>query len=94
MVAFEVTVRAEHEPTSSVPVVWFDPPKRAAEMDTGTLVTVTGRVRRRFFRTAGGTRSRTEVVAELVVPARQRVRTQRALDQVCESLAEAITRVA
>jgi single-strand DNA-binding protein len=74
LVAYEVTVRAEDQPAESVPVVWLEPPARAAELDTGELVVVVGRVRRRFFRTPAGTGSRTEVVAEAVVPARHRTR--------------------
>ena len=38
-------------------------------------VVVVGRVRRRFFRAGGATASRTEVVADRVVPARQRARS-------------------
>lgn len=74
LVAYEVTVRTAGHATESLPVVWFEPPARAAELPAGTEVVVTGRVRRRFFRTPAGTGSRTEVVADLVVPARQRKR--------------------
>jgi single-strand DNA-binding protein len=71
MVAYEVTIRTDDQPTDSVPVVWFSPPAKASELVTGTEVVVTGKVRRRFFRTPGGTGSRTEVVAEAVLPVRQ-----------------------
>jgi single-strand DNA-binding protein len=74
LVAYEVTVRAEGQPAESVPVVWPSPPARAVEIDAGELVVVVGRVRRRFFRTPAGTGSRTEVVAEAVIPARHRKR--------------------
>jgi len=54
------------EPTrSSVPVVWFDPPAGIA-FDQGQRVVVVGTVVRRFFRSAGGTQSRTEVVATAI----------------------------
>jgi hypothetical protein len=46
----------------------------------GAEVMATGEVRRRFFRTPAGTGSRTEVVAEQVIPASQRKRLRTALD--------------
>ena len=57
--------------TESVPVVWHDPPAAAQDLDVDQAVVVLGRVRRRFFRAGGATQSRTEVVAETVIPARQ-----------------------
>ena len=59
--------------------------------DVGTEIVVTGHVRRRFFRAGGGTQSRTEVVAEAVVPARSRARARRAVD---EAVARATERTA
>jgi single-strand DNA-binding protein len=47
---------------------------------------VTGRVRRRFFRSGGATASRTEVVAERVIPARQVVRVAKALACVADQI--------
>lgn len=86
LVAYEVTIRTDGRPTESVPVVWFDPPARAAVMEAGAEVVVTGRIRRRFFRTPAGTGSRTEVVAERVLPARQRSRVAGALDEAIASI--------
>lgn len=74
LVAYEVTVRVGDQAAESVPVVWLQPPARAADMAAGESVVVVGRVRRRFFRTPAGTGSRTEVVAESVIPARHRKR--------------------
>lgn len=74
LVAYEVTVRADAQPTESVPVVWFSAPAKAAELPAGAEVVVAGRVRRRFFRTPAGTASRTEVVAESVVRSSQNKR--------------------
>jgi single-strand DNA-binding protein len=53
---------------STVPVAWFDPPNPP---QTNDRVVVIGCVQRRFFRVGGATQSRTEVVAEQVVPARR-----------------------
>lgn len=87
LVAYEVTVRTEGRPAESVPVVWFDAPARTVELAAGAEVVVTGRVRRRFYRTPAGTGSRTEVVAEAVVPVGQRKRASTAV----EAAARAIT---
>ncbi len=79
LVHLELTVTRPGERAESVPVVWFDPPASALELDVDTEVVVVGRVRRRFFRTGGSTQSRTEVVADRVVPARQLKRVRAAL---------------
>jgi single-strand DNA-binding protein len=47
---------------------------------------VVGRVRRRFFRAGGTTQSRTEVVADTVVPATQAKRVEAALRRAREAL--------
>ena len=55
----------------SVPIAWNDP--TAAQRGIlvgGCEVLVVGTVRRRFFRVGGVTQSRTEVVADAVVPLR------------------------
>jgi hypothetical protein len=72
-----------------VPVVWEAPPPSAAEYDTDAELVVVGRVRRRFFRTAARTESRTEVVAEAVVPMRQVKRVRAALGAAQARIEEA-----
>lgn len=67
----------------SVPVSWFDPP-RVPTWDTGAAVAVVGVVRRRFFRRGGTTHTRTEVVADQVLPARARCSVERAFAAACE----------
>lgn len=62
--------------TQSVPVAWFDP-SSTAEWSMGDEVVVFGTVRRRFFRTGAMTQSRTEVVAEAVVLAKDRRRVNK-----------------
>jgi single-strand DNA-binding protein len=76
---FDVTTR-DDTGTQSVPVAWFDPPPSVAELEAGVELVVVGSVRRRFFRAGGATQSRTEVVAEKVVPARRGRDVRRALD--------------
>jgi len=87
---FEVTVRHPDRPAESVPVVWFDPPDRALRLGPGAEVVVAGRVRRRFFRTPGGTGSRTEVVAHQVLPASQRIRVHGLVDTVVAELTDGV----
>jgi single-strand DNA-binding protein len=92
LVAIQVTVdRAESRDNAAgraetVPVVWFDPPASAGTLDVEESVVVVGRVRRRFFRAGGSTQSRTEVVAEAVVPTRR-------VKSVSTVLAAAISRL-
>ena len=66
LVEFDVTTRGASG-TASVPVAWFDAGAAADDLDAGRPVAVAGHVRRRFFRAAGVTQSRTEVVATRVV---------------------------
>ncbi len=80
LVTFEVTMEGP-ERAETVPVVWFGAPARAAGYDVETQVVVVGRVRRRFFKAGGVTASRTEVVAEVVLPAGQAKRVGAALRQ-------------
>jgi single-stranded DNA-binding protein len=87
LVAYEVTVNGTPEgKRETVPVVWFKPTAAAGSLDTDERVVVVGRVRRRFFQAAGRTGSRTEVVADAVIPARQAKRVRAALDRVSERL--------
>ena len=88
LVAMEVTVRPDGEKAESVPVVWFGAPSSAASLDVEQAVVVVGRVRRRFFRSPAGTQSRTEVVADAVVPANQRKRVEAVLRRAQEALSD------
>lgn len=91
LVTFEVTVagvgsrRAE-----GVPVVWFGAPASAADIEPDAEVVVVGRVRRRFFRAGATTQSRTEVVADRVLPARPAARVARALRAAVAALEDEI----
>ena len=73
------------EGTLSVPVAWFDPPN-APTFEAGDEIVVVGTVRRRFFRTAAGTQSRTEVLAAEVAGVRSRRKVQRALQALATTL--------
>ncbi|MEO6123867.1 MAG: hypothetical protein ABIR32_09155 [Ilumatobacteraceae bacterium] len=60
LVSYELTTRVD-DAAVSVPLVWFDPPKRPL-LGAGDEVRAIGSVRRRFYRAGGSTQSRTEVV--------------------------------
>lgn len=81
LVTIELTVARDEGRAESVPVSWFAAPARAADLDVDENVLVVGRVRRRFFRAGGVTQSRTEVVADVVVPTRQKKRVQDVLER-------------
>jgi hypothetical protein len=51
---------------TSVPVAIWDPPAWLSDVDMDEPLVVVGRLQRRFFRNAGATASRVEVVAALV----------------------------
>jgi single-strand DNA-binding protein len=69
----------------SVPVAWIDPADAALVVE-GAEVVITGTVRRRFFRVGGATQSRTEVVADAVIPVRRRAQVARALEAAADRL--------
>jgi len=89
LVKYEVTIPSETGRAESVPVVWFDAPAAAENYDVDEKVVVVGRVRRRFFKGAGGTQSRTEVVADAVVPARQAKRARAAVEKARQTVTDA-----
>ncbi len=89
-VQFDVTttIRSAGRSTRvSVPVSWIDPPSSSiAPLVDGVDLLVIGAVHRRFFRVGGATRSRTEVVADTVIPTRRRTQVATALDGLAERL--------
>lgn len=72
----EVTIRPEGQTSGRVPVSWVEGSggERPAGWSAGEEVLVVGSVRRRFYRAGGATVSRTDVLAEAVIPTRQRKR--------------------
>jgi single-strand DNA-binding protein len=90
VVAFDVAVDLESG-RSVVPVTWTDPPPRPS-IEAGAALVVIGHVRRRFFRTGGATQSRTEVVAEAVLPAGSRAKISQAVERVAAELVAALAR--
>jgi single-strand DNA-binding protein len=92
LVSFEVTMAGPGR-CETVPVVWFAAPARAGSYDAAVQVVVVGRVRRRFFRAGGVTASRTEVVAEVVLPASQAKRVATVIRGATARLDDAIAEI-
>ena len=86
LVQLEVTIPRPGEKAENAPVVWYKAPTFASKLDVDQEIVVLGRVHRRFFRAGGSTQSRTEVVAESVVPVKQ-------AKKVATTLAQAIARL-
>jgi single-strand DNA-binding protein len=90
VVQFDVATRVESGAKTvnvSVPIAWNDPtPAQLGVLTPGVELVVVGTVRRRFFRVGGATQSRTEVVADAVVPARRRTRVDAVLRDAAERL--------
>ena len=89
LVAYDITVPTAAGPAETVPAVWFEAPASAVDLEDGDEVVAVGRVRRRFFQAGGATRSRTELVAEKVLPTRQRRRVATLLARVAARLVDA-----
>ena len=72
----ELTIRPDGKAASTVPVSWVAPPAGVdpSGWAPGQELLVVGAVRRRFYRAGGATVSRTDVLADAVVPPRQRKR--------------------
>ena len=81
---YEVTVRRSEGRADTVPVARTG--ERAPDLAAGDAVVVTGVVRRRFFRAGGATASRTEVVADHVIPARHSGRAATAVGRALTPL--------
>lgn len=90
VVQFDVTTRVavgDRSVSQSVPVAWYAPPPAALDtVAAGAEVVVVGTVRRRFFRVGGATQSRTEVVADRVVPTRRHTQVAKALSAAAAAL--------
>ena len=88
VVGYELVAARPGERAEPVPVVWQDPPAAGLALGEGDEVVVVGRVRQRFFRAGAGTQSRTEVVADAVINARQAKRSRAALERALSRAAE------
>ena len=87
VVSYDVTTRLDDGKAATAPVAWFGAPSSALELDAGDDVVVVGHIHRRFFRTPAGTQSRTEVVADAVIPARSKKRAANAVAKALEAAA-------
>jgi len=90
VVQLDVTIPRPGDRAESAPVVWYNAPASASHLDVDNEVVVLGRVKRRFFRAGGATQSRTEVVADRVIPARRAASVRTALAAAVERLASGL----
>jgi single-strand DNA-binding protein len=68
LATFDLQVRLADQSPDTVPVALFDAPDQVTEWTVGQELLAIGRVKRRFFRVGGATQSRTELVADRVLP--------------------------
>ena len=91
LASFDLLVpRPGDQASETVPIALFDAPAyghSAPDYRSGQELVVVGRVRRRFFRVSGATQSRTEVVADRVLPVAQTDDVRSALTSVVDRLA-------
>jgi single-strand DNA-binding protein len=80
--SYEVTTRVAGG-TSTVPV---SAAGSSPALEAGTEVVVVGQVKRRYFRANGLTQSRTEVVADAVIPARFAAKSSKAIERAIRLL--------
>jgi single-strand DNA-binding protein len=94
VVQFDVITRVEtngREANVSVPIAWNDPTSaQLGIVVQGADLVVVGTVRRRFFRVGGATQSRTEVVAEAVIPTRRHKGVAAALRDAADRLLDPV----
>jgi len=95
VVSFDVVVSVEGDGSTMparasgrtvVPVTWFGSAEKTPKVETGTLVTAIGGVRRRFYRRGGATVARTDVLADRVIPGPPG-RSRRARAKMAEAVA-------
>ncbi|HEX5615562.1 MAG TPA: hypothetical protein VFZ83_10465, partial [Acidimicrobiia bacterium] len=91
LAVLQVTTRPPNGAAQSVPVTVWEPPAWVEGLDAGDEVVVVGRVRRRFYRGAGGAMSRVEVEADLVARGGDRRRVTAALRRAQAALDELLT---
>lgn len=89
-VSFSLTVRSTVAKTTSVPMVWFDPPKRFSQLKVGQRVLARGSVVRRFYRSGSGLGSATEVVVADAAKA-ESARARRVASQAATAVASVLT---
>lgn len=86
LLSLSITVRSSTAASTSLPIVWFDPPAKALRLAKGAEILVVGRLARRFFRAGGATQSRTELVAERIEPTSRKVACRRMLNGIVTHL--------
>ena len=86
VLGLEVNIRPEGGSLETANVAWYGAPAAAERWLDGEQLLVVGRTRRRFFRVAGRTESRTEVVATVAMPTRRAAAARSALEAAAGTL--------
>jgi single-strand DNA-binding protein len=89
LAVLQITAREPDAPTTSVPVVMWDPPEWVGDLDSGDEVIAVGRVRRRFYRAGAAAASKVELEADYLAPANDRRRVKTALRRARDQLSSA-----
>jgi single-strand DNA-binding protein len=93
LACFDLQVQRPDQSIDTVPVALFDVGEQAAGWKAGDELLAVGRVRRRFFRVGGSTQSRTELVAERVIPLANKQGVSMALAQAGQTLAGVLDQI-
>lgn len=93
LLSFSLTVRQPGEATTSVPLTWFDPPRRTRRWKVGAQVVAVGRVVRRFYKAGAITGSRTDVVVHQAEAATRKARARVVLGRVGLAVDELVARL-
>lgn len=80
LVSFSLTVRLDGQKTTSVPLTWFDPPKRVDRWKQGDHIIAVGSVVRRFYHAGGAPGSRTDVTVKTAETLGRRGRSSQVLE--------------
>jgi hypothetical protein len=93
LLSFSLTVRRQGAQTTSVPMVWYDPPKRVQSWKLGVHIVATGSVVRRFYRAGAVTASRTEVTVDHADLVTRRAAAKRIVSQANDRVAATLDAV-
>jgi len=90
LISFSLTVRLDGVASTSVPMVWYDPPSRTSRWRAGEAIVAAGSVVRRFYQAGGSVGSRTEVTVSHAHQARFKAARQIVVREVAalQDLAE------
>ena len=90
VLSFSLTVRQDGVRTTSVPLVWYDPPERTRSWQVGMHIVATGPVVRRFYHAKGAVAARTEVNVSHADPLTRKASARRMVTAMSASVGSAL----